>query len=376
MDILPLSDFLTTCADKIVNEKCVLFLGPGFGQTADGQKVHDVVKAKLLDHYKTKAGFDPKERLDTQFDNIFILKNNKSLAELFEFRSRLGESYKSLAPHPIYQRIAQLPFKAIISCSPDNMLRQSFLDQGYDPDFFYFSPKGQPNRTERPNVPIIYNLFGWAEDPDSFLISYEHFFKFVFSMMGEKGDLPINLRNIIREAEVFILLGLDMEKWYVPLLLRRLNQEKMRTDEQKLSVFEKNIANLYPYSTDDEQKLAAQLFVVEVTEEQGPLVNSIVKMVEQRGALRTAPVFKKPTKTALAREHLRQDKLLEAMQVFAKICLNENKPTMYVDQTSGRLAQIDGQKQIGTISENDYATERNKIRTALLTFADELDTTN
>jgi SIR2-like domain len=376
MEIISLDQFLTFHATKVENSKCVLLLGPRFGLTTDKQgttrSISESVRMGLEEYYGKKPGFNWQERIDCQFDNLFIMRNvqaGKTL-ELFELRAQLSQQYLTVeqqSTHPIYTQIAQLPFNAIINCTPDTLLQKAFEDGGIDHDFFYYSPKGQQQKRPDPpraNVPILLNMFGYAKDQDSFLITYEHFFNFVFSMLGNSETLPDTLKKLVREADLFVLLGFDLEKWYIPLLLRRLNQEKQNAEQQKTNVF----SGGGNFTSDDAAKLASSMFVFDDTTTPDHFVGTLIEKIKPRAIDLTTSL-----KSAPVQKLLREDKLMEGILLLRKMLQEAGKDTIAVDNQSANLMGAEMDHRNGVTTGEVFGAKKNQIRIALFEFAKLLD---
>jgi len=134
-------------------------------------------------------------------------------------------------------KIANLPFRAIISCTPDLMLKKAFESQKLPYDFHYF---GQKQPTIREDRTILYNLFGTAENEESLIVTYEDFYKFFVRLLGGDQQMPLALQYILQEAEFFMLLGFNLEKWYIPLIIRKLNEQKNLQEKTRFSVLTKD----------------------------------------------------------------------------------------------------------------------------------------
>jgi hypothetical protein len=202
----------------IDTNECILFLGPQFAVTKEGTKIHTILKEKYESY--TPA-------IDLNFDNLLIFKDPATTnVQVIKLKSELKRLYSTLIPHDIYQAIAEIPFQAIVCHSPDLFLQSAFMAKGIPIEFQFYSPKGHPPETMKTDLPIVYNVFGKYDVPDSMINTYDSFFDFVFTIMGDKNNVPINLKNILANAKGFIFLGFDLDKWYISLLIRKLNEQK------------------------------------------------------------------------------------------------------------------------------------------------------
>ncbi len=386
MEKLTLENFLRFHSKNIHHEKCVLFLGPLFGATNVVKKekeeyIHEHIRKGLNDYYaeefkKKSLKYEEANYLDCQFENLFILKNARKdrALDMLELRFQLKDLYQTLSPTAMYEQVARLPLNAIITCTPDLLLRNAFQKLNIDHDFFYYSPKQQPDRPEaRNNVPIIYNLFGCADDTNSFIITHESFFKFVFTMLGDNQELPVPLRNIIKKADLFVMLGFDLSKWYIPLIMRKLNEERGKEPDERDSILNKAAAE---YTDDDEQKMSAKIFVLDVAAP-SEVINQLEKEVDRQGRLR--PLNAAPPKpkivlpSAEVRALIMEDKLSETIDPLVQLFEKNQMDSSALYQQSGRLNFIDKESNAGKLDSEEYQKERNKIRDALLDLCKELD---
>ncbi len=202
----------------IDTNECILFLGPQFAVTKEDKRVHTILKEKYENY---------KPAIDLNFDNLLIFKDPKTTnVQVITLKSELRKLYSTLVPHDIYQSIAEIPFQAVISHSPDLFLQSAFVAKEIPIEFQFYSPKGHPPETIKTDMPIVYNVFGKYDVPDSMINTYDSFFDFVFTIMGDKNNVPINLKNILANAKGFVFLGFDLDKWYISLLIRKLNEQK------------------------------------------------------------------------------------------------------------------------------------------------------
>ncbi|MBL7805137.1 MAG: SIR2 family protein [Saprospiraceae bacterium] len=291
---LPIKEFIDVFAPQIKAKECVLFLGPRFGQTREGKSVSETIRtylreqnflndanaangdthAAILHNLLKSAGIDADQLpaqdkplkdfaaaldtalreaekapntplakllraagisysdslIDEEFENLFLLKQRDSFKEV-TLKSKLSSCLKSMEPGPLYEAVARLPFKAVISCTADSMLEKAFTNLGKKNscEFRWYSSKNPDAKREETipkNKTILYNLFGNAEDPESLIVNYESFFKFFVSLFNNKNPMPKDLQMVLDEAKLFMLLGFDMSKWYFPFIVSKLNLEK------------------------------------------------------------------------------------------------------------------------------------------------------
>ncbi len=338
--------------------QCALFLGPRFAMDKDGKKIHE----QLKDHLATTAF-----KLDNRFDNLFIFTEPKpSGITRLRFNMELSDFYKSAQPHAVYDLIAQIPFKAIVSCSPDTYLKEAFDRRGVKVDFQYFSHKG--NTDEPTPGPIVYNLYGNIGNEDSLITTFDQFYTFVFSLLGDDQKIPLRLKSALADAKVLLFFGFDLAKWYIPLILRRLNNYADMNQDGLISAL---ISKEIEYNQDEIRLHFNQIDLVFMEEETLPFLNDLYEAVKSKGAL--IPTSAMTATPADVRGMIGADKTQEALQAltdaFQRLRLNVND----VVAVSGRFANLTRNVAAKTISQENAGLEIAQIRSALLSFCDQME---
>ncbi|MET7000202.1 SIR2 family protein [Chitinophaga defluvii] len=210
--------------------ECALILGPLFGVTQDGKKIHEMLRHTLQQDYKVD--------LDTDFDNLFIVRKYPDAVFEFQLRGAIQEFYADIQPqvHKVYDDLVQINFHAIVSFTQDEFLKDAFKRAQSQKVFQYFSVKGTAAENTPPannagatlgarkkGPPILYNLYGRCNDPDSLIVGYDTFYEFLFSFIGEKQQQQLReMSERLKDSKMFLFLGFNLKKWYVPLLLTML----------------------------------------------------------------------------------------------------------------------------------------------------------
>lgn len=270
---------LDLCINYIEEGKCILFLGPQFAIDEKEQKVHQLVKDHLL-----QSAF--KEKLDYSYDNMYVFRDPKpKTGDKMRLNIELKKVYQNISPHSLYDQLPFIPFSAIISCSPDHYLRDRFNRLNLPVQFQYFSRKGNANPTAyQEEVPLLYNLFGSIEDEDSLITTYTSFYKFIISVMGEEQVLPLELRNRIAEAKIFVLMGFDLTQWYIPLLAHKINS--FRKEEVDRGEIHRTAMINMDNTIDDHCKRTFPIELMIVNGQTIPTVETIYTKIGDKGILR------------------------------------------------------------------------------------------
>jgi len=215
--------------------ECALILGPLFGVTQDGKKIHELLRHTLQQDYKVD--------LDTDFDNLFIVRKYPDAVFEFQLRGAIQDFYTDIQSrvHKVYDDIVQINFHAIVSFTQDEFLKDAFKRAQCQKVFQYFSVKGANTENTAPTnnttlgarkkgPPILYNLYGRCNDPDSLIVGYDTFYEFLFSFIGEKQQQQLReMSERLKDSKMFLFLGFNLKKWYVPLLLTMLLKRQSST---------------------------------------------------------------------------------------------------------------------------------------------------
>lgn len=218
----------------IASQSCVLLLGPLFGVDQENQKIHVVLKNLLTN--------PPNElQLDDEFDNLYISKSSDG-AQNADLINQIYMYYQNLGRNAIYDKILDIGFRAIISYTSDLLLYEANAVKN-EYDFSFFSAKSNQlmnDQNQLPTVvskrPIIYNIFGNINDLNSLITDYDSLYDFLINILKADQEFPLQLKNILSNAKAFLFLGFDLSKWYIPLLVRKLNQFILNGTRAKTSV--------------------------------------------------------------------------------------------------------------------------------------------
>jgi hypothetical protein len=123
-----------------------------------------------------------------------------------------------------YEQLAQIPFFMMLNVSPDLYLKNLFEEKkqaGFQFHFDYYQAQALPQEVPKTNgeAPLLYNLFGTTQTPNSMVFSYDKLFNYLDSLMNQKYKLHPSMTSQIRDAESIVFLGFKFNKLYLNLLL-------------------------------------------------------------------------------------------------------------------------------------------------------------
>lgn len=352
-------------------EKCVLFIGSGIFQAPGGGNIEDAL-CKWLD---TKNPEHPHIKVHNS-DGFYLFKKNryrrKVVSEMKDFFNR---------PFPeteiLFKKIAQIPFPIISTITFDNVLARTFDDLGldYQPDFYFRNRKG-PEVFEgtSKNRPLIYNLLGNIEEPESIILTHGDFFDYLQSVF-QGNSMNGDLRDRLESMERYIFLGLPYEKWYFQLLLRTFSMHSDKLKEiERLALKEFENPNLHKIYT-SEFKL--DFFPVNPEE----FIEELYQQCQNRGMLKSlskleTEEIRTPDPTESELRNLVASAETETAIKLLKIYLKRRKPRSYnlsndLIVLSNRFHLLEQRERQGTIDYRDYSVESNQIIKQLLLLISE-----
>ena len=352
--------------DTLDEEKCILFLGSGAYCAPDGTNLEEA-KIKWLD---AKNKENPWIRLHSQ-DGFFLFRKNRFRRKIV---GRLNEFYQQTFPRTEadFEKLARIPFKMIFSLSPDNVLSKAFDKQGlaYQTDFYFYdrtisSELPKPSKEE----PLIYNLLGNIDEPESIVLTQEEFYQYLKSILKEQSFNP-KLKKEIETAECYIFLGLPYEQWYFQLLLRILSLHSVKLHEvERLALQEFEQPQL-------QQQYFAEFKLEFIPTDISNFIGELYQKCEAAQILKSPVVDPVDPKIQLTldvkeiRQLIGKDQTEEAFKQLKAHCESSNDQERANELTSlyNRFNRIRKRKRAGTLKPADFDVEKNIIVQSLLNF--------
>lgn len=359
--------------DSLEAEKCVIFLGSGIYQAPEGERIERALEQSL----EVNKPDHPAIHLYND-DGFFLFRNER------RHKRKVIEQIKSFYNQPFpetsarFAELAQIPFNIIISLMPDNILARTFDELGlaYQPDL-YFRNRPHAKDFEKPsrNKPLIYNLLGNIEEPESLVLTHSDFFDYLESVFMAKSMHP-QLKEELEKAERYIFLGLPYEKWYFQLLLRVLSMhsEKLR-DVERMALEELENPKL--------QKLYTEEFKINFFASNPEVfIQDLYQACAKAGALKKLPA---PDPKLVGLPDLSADELKELVAkahtqeafLHLKALLDRRKPRSYA--LTNELVVLRNQYNLlrqrelrGTIDSRDFNVEQNQIADRLIGLIDKV----
>jgi len=216
-DVLQIEDasFGGVDFEEIVNavqqERCVLFLGPEISVDEHGVSLHEKFNRSISNHnrqYYKKEGFFMPGSESKVFMAAKIFYEN----EFFQ-QNKIG--------YELLLKLAQIPFKFIISLAPDETICQVYDQYHIDHEFAYYNEQEQPKKISL-DKPFIYNALG-SIIRSRYIYTHKAFNQYVKSTPETKFSFGLEAEINKQDIVNYLFIGFDFNKWYNRLLMYELN---------------------------------------------------------------------------------------------------------------------------------------------------------
>ena len=324
-------------------ESCVIMLGPQVAKNESNQTIYEAFKTHVFEQTDLQ--------LEPDLDGLFAFQEDNLrpflYAELKEFYAKATVSNRE-----VYEMITQIPWHMYVSISPDHYLQQAFEEAKFSYTFKYYDKKINPPDIKLPSKerPLIYNLFGSIQSEESLIFSQDDLFEYLFSLLGERTELPKGLRMKLNQTKVFFFIGFDFQTWYLKLLLRLLGVHKA----------------LPIVSQSNLKGVPAKAFYIRNMKMQFIEEDPLAFLGELKEACSQAGILRKP----IVSKHLKVIQEVKALIAQAKIDETFQRLHQFIED-SENLELMDELDQELTAIESEYRRLQRKIRKGVLSSEEE-----
>jgi hypothetical protein len=165
-------------------------------------------------------------------------------AELYACIAEFYERY-AFSDFPVYRQLAQMPFHFIVETGHAPYLGQALDDENkFDTKCFYYHYANPTHnnsirfedRDIRADAPLIYQLFGSAQQPDSMIVTERDQLAFLDAILQQENTAGIPSKVAIHFTSVkdkntaqqfdktFVFLGFDFNEWHLRLILHLIGR--------------------------------------------------------------------------------------------------------------------------------------------------------
>ena len=256
----------------LLNRECILVLGPEAAtMERDGQRVS--LQTLLIEHLAAELR---RRKPDAQLaarpnlpyvakaleDAIFVQEVSKKAtfsrenarAELNGIIAAFYGRY-SFADFLVYRQLAQMPFHFVVDTSPAPYLAQALDDENkFDAKchHYHYANPTHNNAIKigehdiRPDAPLVYQLFGAAEQPDSMIVTERDHLAFLDAILQQENTAGIPNSVAIHFTSVkdkgaaqqfdktFVFLGFDFNEWHLRLIMHLIGRYQRQKETYAL----------------------------------------------------------------------------------------------------------------------------------------------
>ena len=363
---------LHALAQSIADGEAVLILGPdaiplyraGTGATTDETTF------SLLSRQAIQANPDIGIHFFYERDNLFLFRDEVSKKAARKVVRDVARSEHWLPDEELLRQIVAMPFHLVLSLSPDSMVRDAFARHFQVPQFGfcspYHKPPGEPIREPDRLNPLVFNLCGNVlEKLDSPVLDYFDLFQLFIKLLGNSDEVPTWLGRKLREADTYILLGFQLDRWYFQMFLHYLNW----LDNNAYTNSNQNFPFLSHVSGDAREFVLSQFNIRQVAPDRADF-DALYHICWEKNILRPLHNPLSPP-AAQIRVLVAQVKFEEAFALLERH-LDGTDKQVDLPHLQSRYQHWKQQQQDKTADSRDLDVEINKIRYTLLTYASQL----
>jgi hypothetical protein len=220
----------------IGNNRCILLLGPRFWAKQENDHARPLLEM-LAEHLSTEleaegVGFEKRAAnnlpyIAQRFLSIPKIRRIDLEDETTSFFSR----HSAEIPEACLT-LSKIPFHLIVNTSPDDLMFRGLKAAGKAANFFYYNFKKDKGVAAPPitaQTPLVFNLFGSLEDPESLVLTEENQVEFIKNVVKGNPPIPYQIMSQFDNRKTYLFLGFDLENWHYRLLLDSLKLEDVNT---------------------------------------------------------------------------------------------------------------------------------------------------
>ncbi len=157
--------------------------------------------------------------------------NGASLDQLIEAAGAIRRQQSEVEPHKV---LASLPLPVYITTNLNNLMGSALKEAGKEPQIVLcpwndyveelqadFDPSYKPT-VERP---LVYHLFGRLSEPESVVLTEDHYFDYLIGVTRNKEIIPSVVRSALVNSAL-LFLGFQLDDWQFRVLFRSVRAQQ------------------------------------------------------------------------------------------------------------------------------------------------------
>lgn len=303
-------------------------------------------------------------------DNLFLFRDEMSKKLARKAVRDLARDERWMPDEELLRQIVQMPFHLVLSLSPDRVVYDAFVRHFHEPQFDFCSPyrkdAGKPLQEPDRFNPLVYNLCGNVlEKLDSPVLDYFDLFQLFIKLLGNSDEIPVWLGRKLREADTYILLGIQLDRWYFQMFLHYLNW----LDSNAFTNVNQNFPILSQVDDGMREFVLSQFNIRQIAPGRGDF-DALYNACAEKGILRELHDPLSPAQTQI-RVLLTQLKYEEAFDLLEHQ-LDHLERAVDLPHLKARYQHWKQHRKENTADSRELDVEINKIRYTLLTYASQL----
>lgn len=303
-------------------------------------------------------------------DNLFLFRDemSKKLARKVVRDTARDEHW--LPDEELLRQIVSIPFPVVLSLSSNRIIFDAFVRHAEEPQFDYCSPylKSPGKAINEPSRfnPLVYNLCGNVLDKlDSPILDYFDLFQLMVKLLGNSDEIPTWLSRKLRDADCYVLLGFQLDRWYYQMLLHYLN----RLDTNAFTNVKQNFPILSEVSEDTRAFVLNQFNIRQVAPTRAGF-DALYEACARKDILRPLhdPTSLEETQIRVLVTQLKYEEAFDLLERKMGGLVNP----IELAHLKARYQHWKQQQHDKTADSRDLDVEINKIRYTLLTYSSQL----
>ena len=248
---------LDSLVDAIRSGECILVLGPYANLDPQGRAYRTLLANYLADKLSSTPMTAPeRDSYGSVVGRLLLGGTNPG-----DIRSKIGDFYKQsparprVTPDVPYGKIIELGFRTIFNTDSDSRLMEAFRHQAnLDISGLYFTLNPQPSLSclyapdeFTPETPIIINVFGLQDKPDSLVIGPEAEIQRLYALTSKEvsGMISQQIGDRFSTCRWYLFVGFNFNSWDLGSIFYFFNRlEKVREAPRVFGLHSKSTVNL------------------------------------------------------------------------------------------------------------------------------------
>lgn len=219
----------------IIRQRCILILGNELATitATDGQLIP--IKQQLANYLAGRLdeygiSYEPARKNELHYIGLRYL--SKEELRPLDLEDEVLEFYKNEVKElpNAYEKLANLPIPLVINASPEHFMLEGFRKAGQHNarllHYNYQRDKHQEIGDISIDTPLVYNLFGSIEDPESLMLTEgQRDTAIPNSIASDNPPIPTRILDRFDSRKTYLLLGLNLSKWLLRPMFKKFKLE-------------------------------------------------------------------------------------------------------------------------------------------------------